>query len=81
MGNEDSERPGSGQAAICKVMPTRAVRQVGFLPHSGALLPADWRNKKPLIIARRKSVNPTGGVALILLTCNVRRERWQRGRP
>ncbi len=75
MGNEDSERPGSGQAAICKVMPTRAVRQVGFLPHSGPLSPAEGRNKKPLIIARGDSVNPTGGAALILLTCNVRRER------
>lgn len=70
MGNEDSERPGSGQAAICKVMPTRAVWQVGFLFHSGALSPADWRNKKPLIITRGDSVNLTGGAALILLTWN-----------
>lgn len=70
MGNEDSERPGFGQAAICKVMPTRAVRQVGFLFHSGALSPADWRNKKPLIITRGDSVNLTGGAALILLTWN-----------
>ncbi len=36
MGNENSERPGYGQAAICKVMPTRVVdsplSQVPFQP-------------------------------------------------